>query len=215
MRELILLYVITRYPVSPIDKQSPPQRLAALDSPAFARGIKKLSSSLVRTIIPIAVFAVALASAQADTLTVVYTDAFSNTASLTLTGTSSGGVFHVTGVTGTFNGAAVVGLVPGFGGSDNFYTDPSVLPADTIDTGFEFETAGGAAIVNLYAYNYGGPGYATNVTIGGSTVSGAVFISSITSPPVTPAPTTSILALAGLAFIFTWRKFVVRRKLVA
>jgi hypothetical protein len=165
----------------------------------------------LRTIFAMAVFS---ASALAQTtLVVVYTDAFSNSVSLTLTGTSgANGVFHVTGVTGTFNGSPVSGPVSGFG-SGNFYTNPAVLPANTVDSGFEFETAGAAQVISLYEYNYhGSTGYATTILPSGG--SGAVTIISDTSPPVTPAPPTRLLALAALAAlacIAGWRKFVVAR----
>jgi hypothetical protein len=178
-------------------------------SRGFVQRLAAVNGRALRTIFAMAVFA---ASALAQTtLVVVYTDAFSNSVSLTLTGTSgANGVFHVTGVTGTFNGSPVSGPVSGFG-SGNFYTNPAVLPANTIDSGFEFETAGAAQVINLYEYNYhGSTGYATTVLPSGG--SGAVTIISDTSPPVTPAPPTSLLALAALAAlacIVGWRKFVV------
>lgn len=132
--------------------------------------------------------------------------------SLTLTGTSAAnGVFHVTGVTGTFNGSPVSGPVSGYG-SGNFYTNPAVLPANTIDSGFEFETAGATQVISLYEYNFNGvTGYATVLPSGGS---GAVHIISDTSPTATPAPPTSLLtltALAALACIAGLRKFAVAR----
>jgi hypothetical protein len=156
---------------------------------------------------------VGVAMAQPSTMVVAYTDGFSNSATLTLTGTIiSPNVFHVTGVSGVFDGAAVMGLVPSFSGSGNFYINPAVLPNNTIDTGFEFQTTGGAETVNLYEYNFGGvQGYANTVSGTLSNGSGAVSISRITQPTPTPAPSAGVLTLAALGCMGVWRKLVVGR----
>jgi len=178
-----------------------------MQSRGLVQSLAAINGRVLLTIFAMAAFA---GSAVAQTtLVIVYTDAFSNSASLTLTGTSgANGVLHVTGVTGTFNGSPVSGPVSGFG-SGNFYSNPAVLPANTVDTGFEFETAAAAQVISLYAYNYQGvTGYATTVLPSGG--SGAVNIISKTSPPATPAPPTSLLALAALAAVASitgWRKF--------
>jgi hypothetical protein len=141
-------------------------------------------------------------SVQADTINLVYTDAFSNSADLTLTATPLGnGVYNVTDVTGTWDGNNVAGPNSGtlFGStSNNFYEDPSVLPVNTIDSGFVFTTA--ISIVEFYAYNFGGPGYATALTDqnGNNEQSGAAFVSSAN---VTSAPEPGSLSLFGLGFI--------------
>jgi hypothetical protein len=141
-------------------------------------------------------------SVQADTITLAYTDAFSNSADLTLTATPLGsGVYNVTDVAGTWDGFNVAGPNSGtvFGStSDNFYGDPSVLPANTIDTGFVFTTP--VSIVEFYAYNFGGPGYATSLTDqnGNNNQSGAAFVSSAS---VSSAPEPGSLTLFGLGFI--------------
>ncbi len=183
------------------------RQFATLNRPASARCLNSLFGfSALRRIVPVAVFAIAIASAQAGTLTVTYTDAFSDSASLVLTGTTAAdGGFQVTDVTGVFNGSAVDGPLSGYTASDEFYTDPSILPDDTVDSGFYFETSGGAQTVELYEYNYEGvPGYATTVS---GTGSGAAFITGISS---SPEPATATMGFGALLLLVGWRKFALR-----
>jgi hypothetical protein len=154
--------------------------------------------------------ALAAPAAKADSLFITYTDAFSNSASLTLGATLDvNGGYDVTSVTGFFNGSPVTGPVFGssFGVTSNeFYTDPSILPAQTIDSGFVFDPGGGT-LVDLYAYNFDSvPGYATAFSPSGQ--SGAVTITSIV---INPEPTTGALVLGALGLLAGWRKLAVRR----
>ena len=168
--------------------------------------------SAVRLIIFALVLLGGLGSSQASTISFSYTDAFSNSASLTLTVTPAGtDVYHVTNVAGTWDGFAVtVGPVDNsvFGSrSDLFYTDPLVLTAPTIDTGFVFKTS--VSTVDFYAFNVGsnGSGYGT-AYYNPDYHTGEAFIRSIT---ITPEPTTLCFCASALLLLVGWRKYAVRR----
>ena len=101
--------------------------------------------------------------ATAGVLDVSYTDNWGNVANLALTYTPlGGGADEVTEVTGTWAGQAITAgplTDPAWGTlSNDFYADPSMLPAYTLDTGFLFETA--SNYVEFYQYNWGSSGFA-------------------------------------------------------
>jgi hypothetical protein len=154
-----------------------------------------------------------LVSAHASILNITYTDIFSDSATLTLTGTpAADGGLTVTNVTGFFDGSAVDGPLSGYGTSNEFYTDPSMLASQTVDSGFVFETAGGAEIVSLYAYNYYGlTGYGTDTDMSTKDEqSGAAYVTILSSSSA-PEPATAALGFGALALMAGWRKFAVRR----
>jgi hypothetical protein len=197
------------------------RQFAGSKCPVLASGLKApVRFSAVRSVVPLALFAMVLASAQASTLTLTYTDYNSDSASLVLTGSiAADGGFEVTNVTGIFNGSPVTGPASDsdFGATSNeFYTDPSTLPVPTPDTGFLFETAGGA-IVELYEYNVEindnlESGFATTVVDPPSPIySGGVTITSISSSSDAPEPATAAMGFGALLLIAGCRKFAVRR----
>jgi hypothetical protein len=193
-----------------------PRLVAGLRCRVLASGLKALLRlSVVRSMIPLAVFAMAMVSAQAATVTLTYTDNQSDSASLVLTGIiATDGGFDVTGVTGSFNGSPVTGPVSDryFGTTSNeFYSNPSMVMYPTTDTGFVFETAGGAAIVDLYEYNdIYGAGFATSL-LDPSPYSGGVTITGISFSSGAPEPATGALGFGALLLIAGWRKFAMRR----
>jgi hypothetical protein len=104
------------------------------------------------------IFAIFLMTAptrtNADTVDLSYTGAgVSGNLTLTLA-SDGGGVYSVTAVTGTANGASVTGLYPNTGPSDSqvfdgqtftFYTYPGLFEYDNL-----FYTSGNPALINLF-----------------------------------------------------------------
>lgn len=187
--------------------------------PLSIRSQKLFRFAGLRSIVPVAVFAMVLVSAHASILNITYTDYNSDSASLALTGTTAAdGGFAVTNVTGFFDGSAVTGPASGtsFGATSNeFYADPSTLPDPTPNTGFVFETAGGESVY-LYEYNVEvegdlESGFANSVVYTAYYYSGGVNITSISSSPDSPEPATAALGFGALALMAGWRKFAARR----
>jgi len=171
-------------------------------------------------LLPVLAALVVAGTAHADVVDVNFTDWFPNIGSLVLTATPVGtGVYSVTGVSGTYGGQAITGMITGdpfFGSTSNlFYSDPSQLPPSTIDSGFVFSTA--SFHVELYEYNFGSQGYATTITDSNDNYlgSGAAYISSVDTVSSVPEPSPAMFGMGALIMLAGARKFFARRSATA
>ena len=98
----------------------------------------------------------------------------------------------ITGITGTYNGSAITGLIAGLFGSNNLYylTGPSFVDG----SGLGFRTAAGNQ-VNLF-YQDSAPSYRVNTL----NPFGSTFVSA-TSTPAVPEPATWAMMIAGFGAI--------------
>ncbi len=98
----------------------------------------------------------------------------------------------ITGITGTYNGSAITGLIAGLFGSNNLYylTGPSFVDG----SGLGFSTAAGNQ-VNLF-YQDSAPSYRVNTL----NPFGSTFVTASSSPQVAAVPEPATWALMVLGF---------------
>lgn len=101
----------------------------------------------------------------------------------------------ITGITGSYNGSAITGLMPGLFGADNLYyvTGPSFVDG----SGLGFRTAAGNQ-VNLF-YQDSAPSYRVN-TLNPFTTAFVTASSSAATAPV-PEPATWVMLILGFGVV--------------